>query len=162
MEAACAENRKLCLRDRPIEHRNVDFFAPASVMWTFLSQIDDRHENLVAGGANNGHESASIGQDPGPRSAARTPLSVASPDRCDTERERARPETLGDRRRLVKRSAGGLRLAARLEVPAVIGERPRPGATGYQLAGKPPRLRRTQFPLSPNPSRPGLRQDVPS
>jgi hypothetical protein len=45
------------LRDGQIAHRMVDFFAPASVMWTLLSQIGHRHENLVTGGANNGHKS---------------------------------------------------------------------------------------------------------
>jgi hypothetical protein len=92
-------------------------------MWTFLSQIGHRHENLVTCGSNNRHQSASIGKDAGPQSAARRPLSVARPDRRDTECERVRPETLGNRRRLVKRRAGRLRLTARGEVPAIIGER---------------------------------------
>ena len=42
-----------CLRDRPIEHRNADFFAPASVMWTSLSQIDDGHGNRASCEASN-------------------------------------------------------------------------------------------------------------
>ena len=76
---------------RSIGQKRAHFFAPASVMSTFRIQIGDRHENLVTCGAKNRHQSASIGKDAGPQSAARRPLCVARPDRRDTECERGRP-----------------------------------------------------------------------
>jgi hypothetical protein len=52
MEAACAENRKCVVATARSRTEWVDFFAPASVTWRFLSQIGYRHEKLAtcAGG----------------------------------------------------------------------------------------------------------------
>ena len=47
MEAACAENRKRGFATARSGTEMVDFFAPASVMWTFLSQIGHRNEKLA-------------------------------------------------------------------------------------------------------------------
>jgi len=39
------------VRDDPIGHRNVNFFAPGSVIWKGANQIGHRHEKLAAGRA---------------------------------------------------------------------------------------------------------------
>jgi hypothetical protein len=46
------------VRDGPIGHRNGDFFAPASVMYTFWDHIGHRHEKLAPDGDAEGAEGA--------------------------------------------------------------------------------------------------------
>jgi hypothetical protein len=108
---------QMCLRYGPIGHRNVDFFAPGSLMPTFRAQIGHRHENLAA----RAQKSASVGQDLSSESTARRRLSVARSEQCHAEGQRARPEALGDRASLVKRSICCFRLPAGREVAGIIG-----------------------------------------
>ena len=55
MEAACAENHKRGFaRARSLTKWSI-FFAPASVMWTFLSEIGHRHEKLATSALAQGY-----------------------------------------------------------------------------------------------------------
>lgn len=96
-------------------------------MCTFGALIGYRREKVADLQAEIGHQllgRTSIGKDLSLRCGARRPLPVAHADRRHAQGERARPETLRNRTRLVKRGAGGFHLTARGEEAPIIGESP--------------------------------------